>query len=61
MTRLKQPEGQPPLEDIWSKLTDLDEQGLMSELHMESSLRGRSFSSEDRDRIGFAIKRMIEK
>ena len=33
----------------------------MQELHMESLLRGRSFSSEDRDRIQTALKKMIEK
>jgi hypothetical protein len=26
----------PPLDDVWSKFTDLDEQGLMQELHMEA-------------------------
>lgn len=57
----KSTENVAPLEDLWTKFTDLDEQGLMQELHMESLLRGRSFGNEDRDRIQNALKRMIEK
>ena len=44
-------EGQPPLDDLWSRLVDLDEQGLMKELQIESHLRGRSFSDPDRLKI----------
>lgn len=53
----------PPLDDLWVRLTDLDEQGLMMELNMENGplLRGRSFSETDRDQIQAVLKRMIEK
>ena len=44
-------EGHPPLDDLWSRLVDLDEQGLMKELQIESHLRGRSFSDPDRLKI----------
>jgi hypothetical protein len=55
------PEGAPPLEDLWSQLTDLDEQGLMQELHLESQIRGRSFTQDDREKISATLKRLTEK
>lgn len=33
----------------------------MQELHMESLIRGHSFSNEDRDRIRTQIHRMLQK
>lgn len=35
MTKGANSEGEAPMEDLWAKLTDLDEQGLMQELHVE--------------------------
>jgi hypothetical protein len=62
MTRKPETEQEgPPLEDLWLKLTDLDEQGLMQELNVESTQRGRAFSEEDRKQIMQSIKRMVEK
>ncbi len=46
---------------MWKRITDLDESGLMLELSVETQLRGRSFSQEDRDQLQKLIRRMIEK
>jgi hypothetical protein len=52
----------PPLDDLWKRLTDLDEQGLMLELNLDGNLiRGGSFSEQDRDNIQRVLKRVIEK
>ena len=60
MTR--DPASVPPLDDLWKRLTDLDEQGLMMELNMDGNLiRGASFSESDRDSIYRVLKKVIEK
>jgi len=61
MTLSGKPQEGPPMEDLWANLTDLDEQGLMQELHLEAQARGRALNQNDRDKLSATIKRLTEK
>lgn len=55
------PQEGAPMEDLWANLTDLDEQGLMQELHLEAQARGRALNQNDREKLSATIKRLTEK